>query len=44
MVTMATKLFTAVNLAKLSLIEFNEVKITSLKLNSIKLGPSTSNK
>jgi hypothetical protein len=44
MVTMAIKLFTAVNLVKLTKIELNEVKVSSLKLCSIKLGSSTSNK
>jgi hypothetical protein len=43
MVTMATKLFTVVNMVKLSYIELNEVKVNSLKLMSIKLGSSTSN-
>jgi hypothetical protein len=41
---MATKLFTAVNLVKLSEIELNGVKVISFKLSSIKLGSSTSNK
>jgi hypothetical protein len=36
---MATKLFTVVNLVKLSEVKFNEVKVSS-----IKLGSSTSNK
>jgi hypothetical protein len=44
MVTMATNLFTAVNLVKLSYAELNEVKVSLLKLISIKLGSSTSNK
>jgi hypothetical protein len=44
MVTITTKLFTAVNLVKLIQSELNEVKISSLKLSSIKLGSSTSNK
>jgi hypothetical protein len=44
MVTMAIRLFTAVNLVELSLTEFNEVKVSPLKLISIKLGSSTSNK
>jgi hypothetical protein len=44
MVTMATRLFTAVNLVKLNYIELNEVKESSLILSSIKLGLSTSNK
>jgi FtsZ-binding cell division protein ZapB len=35
MVTMATKLFTAVHSVKLSQIEINEVKVTSIKLISI---------
>jgi hypothetical protein len=41
---MATKLLTAVNLVKLSYIEMNEVKVSSLKLISVKLGTSTTNK
>jgi hypothetical protein len=44
MVTVATELFTAVNSVKLSYIEFNEVKVGSLILSSIKVGSSTSNK
>jgi hypothetical protein len=44
MVTMATKLFTAVNSVKLSYIELNEVKVSSLILSSIKSNASTSNK
>jgi hypothetical protein len=44
MVTMATELFTAVNSVKLSYIELNEVKVSSRKLISIKLGSNTSNK
>jgi hypothetical protein len=43
-VTVATKLFSAVNLVKLTEIELNAVKVSSLKLSSIKLGSSTSNK
>jgi hypothetical protein len=39
-----TMLFTAINSVKLSQIEFNEVKVSSLKLICIKLGSSTSNK
>jgi hypothetical protein len=38
MVTMATKLFTAVNSVKLSYIELNEVKVSSLILSSITVG------
>jgi hypothetical protein len=41
MVTMATNLFTAVNLVKLNYIELNAVKASSLKLVSLKLGSST---
>jgi hypothetical protein len=44
MVTMATKLLTAVKSVKLSEIELNEVKVRSLKLSPIKLGSCTSNK
>jgi hypothetical protein len=44
MVTMATKLFTAVNSVKLSYIELKEVKVSSLILSSIKLGSGNSNK
>jgi hypothetical protein len=44
MVTMAIKLYTAVNPVKLSSIELNEVNVISLKLSYIKLGSSTSNK
>jgi hypothetical protein len=44
MVTMATKLLTAVNSVKLSYIELNEVKASLRKLISIQLGPSTSDK
>jgi hypothetical protein len=44
LVTMASKLFTAVHSVKLSQTELNEVKVNSLKLSSIKLGSSTSNK
>jgi hypothetical protein len=44
MVTMATKLLTAVNSVKLSETELNEVKVSSLKLSPIKLGSCTSNK
>jgi hypothetical protein len=44
MVTMATKLFTAVNSVKLSQVALHEVKVSSPKLSSIKLGSSTSNK
>jgi hypothetical protein len=44
MATMATKLFTAVNLDKLSYIELNEVKVSSLTLSFIKLGSTISNK
>jgi hypothetical protein len=39
-----TKLLTAVNSVNLSYIELNEVKASSRKLISIKLGPSTSDK
>jgi hypothetical protein len=42
MVTMATKLFIAVNSVKLGYIELNEVKVSSLKLSSIQLSSSTS--
>jgi hypothetical protein len=41
MVTMETKLFTAVNSDKLSYIELTEIKVSSLKLISIKLVSST---
>jgi hypothetical protein len=44
MVATATKLFTVVNLVKLSGIGLNEVKVSSLKLSSTKLVSSTSNK
>jgi hypothetical protein len=44
MVTIATKVFTAVNSVKLSYIEFNEVTVSSLKLSFIKLGSNTANK
>jgi hypothetical protein len=44
MITMETKLFTAVHSVKLIQIELNAVKVSSLKLISIKLGPSTSKK
>jgi hypothetical protein len=44
MVTMATKLFTAVNSVKLSYIDFNEVKVSTLKLISIKFGLGIPNK
>jgi hypothetical protein len=44
MVTMATKLFTAVISVKLGYIELNGVKVSSHKLSSIKLGSSTSGK
>jgi hypothetical protein len=37
MVTMATKLYIAVNSVKLSQIELNEVKLSSIKLGSIVL-------
>jgi hypothetical protein len=35
MVTMATKVFTAVNSVKLSKIEWNEFKVSSLKLSPL---------
>jgi hypothetical protein len=38
MVIMGTKLFSAVNLVKLSYIELNEVKASSHKVSSMKLG------
>jgi len=44
MVTMTTKLFTAVNSVKLSQIELNDINVSTLKLSSIKLGSSTPNK
>jgi hypothetical protein len=44
MVTMATKLFSAVNLVKLSSDELNEVEVSSLKLNVIKIDSCTSSK
>jgi hypothetical protein len=44
MVTMASKLLTAVNSVKLSYFELNEVKVSSLEISSIKLDLSTSNK
>jgi hypothetical protein len=44
MLTMAIKLYTAVNSVKLSSIELNEVNVISFRLSYIKLGSSTSNK
>jgi hypothetical protein len=44
MVSMATKLFTAVSSVKLSYIELIEVKLSSPKLIFIKLGSSNPNK
>jgi hypothetical protein len=44
MVTMASKLLTAVNSVELSYFELNEVKASSLELSSIKLDLSISNK
>jgi hypothetical protein len=41
---METKFFTAVNSVKLSQIELNEVKVSSVLLIPIKLGQSASNK
>jgi hypothetical protein len=42
MATKATKSFTAVSSVKWSYIELSEVKVSSLKSSSIKLGLSTS--